>query len=428
MLFVEAFKKEKKYYAGFDLCDDYCQIAYGELRKTESFPVQVQTLSAGESENDYNIPTLLYKKNGSENWSFGKQAVQNSRGNDGILVSHLFSSALADQAIEIEGAGYDARKLLSLFIRKCLRLLNASVPLEQLGILLFTVPVMNRDTVQLMEYLKEELELPSEILFYEEHDSSFYHYMLNQEETVRSRDVLLCEYKGFDRIHISRLTYNRHTTPVVGYVQNADYGTFPADYDKDMDMRFNRIVQKELAAGNFSATYLIGDGFKGNWMHDSLKLLCRNCRVFQGNNLYSKGAAVSARLRLFPDEITDRYFFLSESKLKFNIGLMAVRSGKEVCEPLLDAGVYWYEASCEKDFILEGTGEVRLVMMPITGGAASEYMIRLDELPVREDRVTRIRVNLSMQTVNHLDIRIRDLGFGEIYPASGLRWEKGITL
>ena len=428
MLFVEAFKKEKKYYAGFDLCDDYCQIAFGEIDRTGGLPLQIRTLTAGEAENDYNIPMLLYKKNGSENWSFGRQAAVNSREADGILVAHLFSAALADQAIEIEGAGYDARKLLSLFIRKCLRLLNDNIPLEQLGILLFTVPVMNKAAVQLMEYLKEELDLPSEILFYEEHDSSFYHYMLNQEEVLRSRDVLLCEYKGFDRIHISRLTYNRHTTPVVGYVQNAEFGAFPADSEKDMDIQFTRIVQKELAAGNFSAAYLIGDGFKGKWLHDALSLLCRNCRVFQGNNLYSKGAAVSARLRLYPDEITDRYFFLSESKLKSNIGLLAVKQGKETCEPLLDAGVYWYEAGCEKDFILEGTNEIRLVMMSITGGNASEYMIRLDELPVREDRVTRIRVNLSMRTVNHLDVRIRDMGFGEIYPASGLRWEKGITL
>ena len=428
MLFVEAFKKEKKYYASFDLCDDYCQIAYGEVGKGGDLTGQVRTLSVGEAEDDYNIPTLLYKKNGSEEWSFGRRAALNSKDSDGILVTKLLSSALADQAIEIEGAGYDARKLLALFIKKCLRLLGAQIPMEQLGILLFTTPVMNRDTVLLMEDLKEELDLPSEILFYEEHDSSFYHYMLGQEEVLRSRDVLLCEYKGFDRLHISRLSFNRRTTPVVGYVQNAEFGALPADSEKDMDIQFTKIIQKELAAGNFSAAYLIGDGFKGTWLHDGLSLLCRNCRVFQGNNLYSKGAAVSARLRLSPEEITERYFFLSESKLKSNIGLRAVRQGQEICEPLLDAGEYWYEAGCEKDFVLEGTNEIRLVMMPLTGGTASEYMIRLDELPVREDRMTRIRIDLSLQSVNHLDIRIRDLGFGEIYPASGLRWEKGITL
>ena len=64
----------------------------------------------------------------------------------------------------------------------------------------------------------------------------------------------------------------------------------------------------------------------------------------------------------------------------------------------------------------------------LNGGEKSQYTIRLDELPVRPSRTTRIRASFSMRGVDRLFVEIADLGFGEIFPSSGIRWEKELRV
>ena len=422
MLFVKAFDKDRKYRVGFDLREDFCQISYCERGGG------IVTFSQKEDAEEYNIPTLLFKKAGADEWFFGQAAKEHAGDPDGTLIANLLEAAIADQPIGIEEREYDAVKLLTLFLEKCFKMFTRAVPLARIGAVMFTMKTVDERVVKLFEKIIPALSLPEETVSIEEHDSSFYHYMLEQDEELRQKDVMLLEYTGQDRMLLSRLTYNRRTTPIVSVVRNSEYVGLPYTSPRDMDMQLTGILQQELAAGNFSSVHLVGDGFDGKWMRDALKLLCRNCRVFQGNNLYSKGACVSACYKTDVPQEEERYFFLDDHKLQANIGIEATHNGTEGYYPLLDAGVNWYEAKREEDFILEGTGEIRLIMMPLTGGKASEYTIRLDELPVREDRLTRIRVALTLESEKQLMVRIRDLGFGEIFPSSNLRWEKGIAL
>ena len=422
MLFVKAFDKDRKYRIGFDIREDCCQVSYCE-RGGEIF-----TFSQKEEAEEYNIPTLLFKKAGVDEWFFGQAAKERAGDPDGTLIANLPEAAIADQPIEIEGRNYDAVKLLGLFLDRCFKMLARAVPSDRIGAVMFTLKTVDERVVNLFEKIKPTLPVPEEVVSIEEHDSSFYHYMLFQEEELRQKDVLLLEYKGQDRLLLSRLTYNRRTSPIVSVVKNSEYVGLPYTSPLDMDMQLTKILQQELAAGNYSSAHLIGEGFDGQWMRDSLKLLCRNCRVFQGNNLYSKGACASACCKTDAPDAVEHYFFLNDHKLQANIGIKATSRGDEGYYPLLDAGVNWYEAKREEDFILEGTGELQLIMMPLTGGKASEYTIRLDELPVREDRLTRVRLSLSLESEHQLLIRIRDMGFGEIFPSSNLRWEKGIAL
>ncbi|MBP3735518.1 MAG: hypothetical protein J6I56_00690 [Lachnospiraceae bacterium] len=422
MLFVKAFDKSRKYRVGFDLCDDYSQISFAEAGK------EVQTFEPESGSGSYNIPTLLYYIPGTDTWHTGRDAAMYSSHTEGTLITHLIEEAAADNTVTVGEKALDPVKLLTLFVRSCLEKLAYVVPTQEIGVLMFTLRTLDQRSIEMMEKVMEDLPVPRERIFIEEHDSSFYHYMLEQDPMLRDRGALLCEYKGYDRMQLSRLSFNRRTTPVVSSVRSTEYGSLPYTSPLDMDMSFLRILQQEMAKESFSSAHLIGEGFGREWMKDSIQLLCRNCRVFQGDNLYSKGAAVSASYKADPPQIAEEYFFLSESKLKSNIGLQAIRNGEEGYFPLLDAGCNWYEAQHTEDFILEGTNELQLIMMPLSGGRASRYTIRLDELPVREDRMTRIRLSLSLKTAGQLQVRIRDLGFGEIFPASGLRWEKGISL
>ena len=143
-------------------------------------------------------------------------------------------------------------------------------------------------------------------------------------------------------------------------------------------------MQEFLQQNEASAVYLTGEGFHGGWMKDAAMFLCRGRRVFQGENLFSKGAAYSALLHVDkPSEIPDS-IFLAQDALRSNIGIEVLLREQKGYHVLLDAGVKWYNAEVEEDFILENGKEFSLLQTPVTGGEPQQLTVRLDGLPDRK--------------------------------------------
>ncbi len=418
MLFVRSV--EKKYMVGFDLGEESgqmsCSMQAGEP----------ETFSMSEEHEEYDIPTALCKVKGENLWSIGNEAIRRAGDEDGELITELVDLALYEPRVMVDGETYETWTLLSLFISRCLSLLFTKVPRNQVGAVMFTSRRMDQQMVAILEKVQERLDLPFPVYF-ETHEDSFYHYMLMQDDALRRNGVLLCEMDRNDRMNVSRLMFNRRTSPVVAYVEKGAYASLSSD-ETARDMEFLDILQRELAMRHLDAAYLIGDGFRGGWMKSSVTYLLRGRRVFQGNNLFSKGAAYGALFKYSPPQAAADYFFLGDTRLKMNIGIYALNKENEKYISLLDAGINWYEAESETDVILRGGNEVVLVMTPLQGGDRMDYRIRLDELPVRDDRMTRIRIRLSMPAKEKLLAEITDLGFGDIFASTKLRWRKEITL
>ena len=58
--------------------------------------------------------------------------------------------------------------------------------------------------------------------------------------------------------------------------------------------------------------------------------------MFQGNNLYSKGACYGLLERLNPSKEWKDYVYLGADKLKANIGIKALRRGEDSYYALLN--------------------------------------------------------------------------------------------
>ena len=178
-----------------------------------------------------------------------------------------------------------------------------------------------------------------------------------------------------------------------------------------------------------SSAYLLGDGFRDGWAKKSLQFLCRNRRVFQGNNLFCKGACFGLMEKIEPSQTGNEHIFLGPDKLKSNIGMNVMRRGKESYYALLDAGENWYEVHKECEFILPGEeNHVSFLITPLTGRQAVIRDIRLDEAPVRENAFSRYALEVKMSSPECVELTITDLGFGELFPAGKKVWTKQITL
>ena len=142
----------------------------------------------------------------------------------------------------------------------------------------------------------------------------------------------------------------------------------------------------------------------------------------QGGNLYSRGAAFGALFKSGMVKGLGDYFYLAEDCLRMNVGVEAVRAGKDCYHALLDAGTKWYDAVLSEEFLLESGNEIELVLTPLNGGGRRTETILLRGLPERPPGTTRIRLTLTMDRAEAVSCRVEDLGFGAIFPSSGLQW------
>lgn len=433
-------KINNRYMVGYDLDDRDAQISYCSLQKEEAETVPVVT-----GTQQYNIPTVLCKRNYVNQWFFGREAWKIAEQGEGILVENLFGMAIAGEKITLEGQEYEAVTLLTLFVRKSLNLFFTVTSTDKIDVLMFTMREFESREVEVMEQVVQALGLKNTRVCFQNHVESYFYYMLHQPQEFRLAQSVIFDFEEF--LTIYRLEWNRRTVPVVSFVEKQEFPECGQPYwseeegekqrqCRDLDRQVMEYITEIFQNRTITSVYLIGSGFQEDWMDRTLQYICRGRRVFKGNNLYSKGAAYGAMERLCPTKEGKEHVFLGKEKLKSNIGLQILREGREAYLPLMDAGVSWYDAKGECELYLESGNSFSIVITPLTNvfpekEAAGKYPVRYEEmeltgLPERPSGATRIRLSMRMSAIDEIIIKAEDLGFGEIFESSGLIWEKEI--
>ncbi len=418
---------------GYDLGDSTAQISYCMMHKEDP-----ETVSTVAGEERYVIPAVLCKRFKSSQWLYGKDALKAVQNGEGTLVENLLALACLSEPVWIEEEEFDPAALLALFIKKSLSLLQMAVPYEKIQVFMLTVRKLDALAVEALTRTLQALELKTNKIYLESYKESFYYYMLHQPKDLWMRDVLLYDYSGEHMLGY-RLVMNPRTKPIVAYVEETQYPQMPlfdeakqgmlmAKEAARLDETFAGIARVDCEKSFVSAAYLIGSGFTGDWSKDSLRVLCKGRRVFQGNNLYSKGACYAAREKLMPGELAKQRVFLGDDKLKANIGMYVLRRGEDSYLALLDAGSSWYEASREVEFLLESGNSFSITVTPLDGKETRNIEIELAGLPARPERATRLRLAASMAGAKTVKIAVKDLGFGELFRSSGAYFTKEFAL
>jgi len=425
-------KLNKNVVLGYDLGHQSAQISYCGLDGQ-----QPETVSAVAGSEQYNIPAVLCKRPGVGQWYYGKEALKFAREEEGILVEDLLGLAQRGEDVMVEGEPYGPVALLTLFVKRSLSLLNIRLSFSQVEAVMFTVEELTPRMVDVLSRVAVGLQLKVQNICFQSHRESFYAYTLHQNEELRKRDVVIFEYNA--QLKMMWLECNRRTEPMVVLIREqsfpemmrrvwSDNETERQEQKQDLDELFLHIAGESLEGREVSTIFLLGDGFKEGWAKESLKLLCRGRRVFQGNNLYSKGACYGMMERLQPGEEWKRHVYLGVDKLKSNIGVKALRRGEDSYYAILDAGTNWYEASADFDIILEDGDTVDFIITPLTGGVVLDRPVHLQGIPERPRAATRLSVHIEMTSVNQAAVTIEDLGFGELIPSSGKAWSTTILV
>ena len=406
----------EKVIVGYDLGNKYAQISCYVTGSEE----EIRTLSSVAGSSVYTIPLALSKRQGVNQWFYGSEAIRYAGEEEGILVENLLKLARDGEPVQIDGAPIDPVALLTLFLKRSLGLLSQVTNTERIGALMITCEELDHRMLEVLTAATEGLHLKTDQICFQSHVESFYYYNLHQPEELWRHKTILCEY-GDASIRTYSMECNRHTTPVVAYMEEREF-PFPVP---ESDEKMQEIAKKLCENQMISSVYLIGEAFSRDWMKESLRYLCKGRRVFQGNNLFSKGACYGMMERLTPGENGKNHVFLGKDKLKSNIGMKVLRQGEESYQALLDAGINWYEAKNTMEFYLLEGRAVEILITSLTGKGNRIARIVPEEL---QEGIIRLRISVEMRDDTHLRVELEDLGFGTFRAATHHIWKEEIEL
>ena len=411
---------EKKYLLGIDIGETFCQISYLNTRRLTAGmdPHTFSTVARGE---EFNIPQAAFADSATGNRFYGKEALEKAAGAGREPVARLFGAVRQDP-------GEENLQVLIEYLQYCFSLLSAEVTAEEIEALTFTVDVCDQKSVEILRAAADRLFPGLEKVAFEEHLKSFYHYVLMQDEEQRRQSVLLLDGWSEEELVLYSLSYNKKTRPIVCFPEELRL-KIPAEADAaQKDQILCSAVRGLMQEKEYSAAYLTGEALGGGWMKESLNLICRGRRAFQGDTLYSKGAADSTMAACGLSSKADKYFYLSKDALRCNIGMDCLKKGRKVYQPLLDAGAEWYDAAAQIDILLEDGDEIVLRETSVDRGNEREIAVKLENMPKRPRATTRLRIRLHMTSADRMQLTAEDLGFGEIFPSTRMKWEQEIVI
>lgn len=424
------FLNSEKVIVGYDLRNDYTQISF-----SCSDAGDVETLSQATGTEHFNIPTVLCKRRDNGQWLYGNEAVRCSKEQNGVLITNLLDLAVQGTQVEIEGEAFDPVSLLTLFFKRSLDRLTQTAAVKKISAIMITCEEIDSRILEVLRIIVGALPVKAEKISFQSHAESFYSYVVHQPKEMWTFQSILFSYQN-NTIKIYRMECNRRTKPIVAYIDEIEYQFFRvspfseieavrAKEIAQLDAGFLQVAEEVCGNNMVSSIFLIGEGFEQDWMKESLKYLCRGRRVFQGNNLFSKGACLGMQEKITPTDLSRTHVFLGNDKLKANVGMKVYRQGEENYMALMDAGLNWYDSEKEMELYLRDGNEIALTITPLTGKNGKLAQISLEDFP---EGPARIKLQLYMQTDRILTVEIEDLGLGEFRPATGRIWKERIEI
>ena len=408
----------KELILGIDFSRDYAQLAYIDNKGNP------QSVSMGTADN-YLIPSAVCYNSGMNEWSAGDEAV-----NKGKLVgSQLYQDLplLFEEDIE-KGK---LHQIMTVFFSYLIKLAVNECNGRLIKNILVTVEEVNPAILKGMAEVFAGLGYGEEDVKIISHSESFVYYTLNQNKDIWINKVLFLELNRH-QFSCRRLEVIKGKEPHVADVEVEDLsGMLTLEMVEKDAQAADRILadymEDLLKQHVVSGIYLSGEGFYKDGWQKTLQIICRNRRVFKGNNLIVKGAAYGAKETFLPSTL-DQYLIACKGRTRVKITMALEYKGKDSNITLSNIGDYWYNARSRVECIMEKPTQAVFEIQDLITHTSENFTMDLREFPEREPNTTRIEVDFKYTDENKFEIQISDLGFGEFFESSGMVIKKEITV
>lgn len=409
---------------GYEINEKTCQISFYNDQQLEP-----ETL---ESESDnYQIPLIIGKLR--DTWAYGKEAKRLVSISEGFTVTRLLKRSLDGEKVEFGEDTYDAVWLLSKFIQMSLQ------AFPKIDGIVFTVPELTEELAKLLRGIAVRMNIDKQHIFIQDYKESFCNYLFYQPKELWQYEAALfcCDRNEIKAYMLRRLKPGlgggKTTFVTVDEVASAHmkelaavYPVLNEDKAREADSMFCKFIEGVFDKRIVSSVFLTGEGFENNWYPNALRLLCNGRRAFIGNNLYSKGACFTSYRKMYM-QVEDPVY-LSDGKLTDQITLNLRVNGQEMWYPIVSWGAQWYESNNQWEVLLEKVEDIELHIESLVQGTVRTEVIPMDKFPRRSEYAMRLMIETLFMDEKTCKIIVRDMGFGEFYPATDFQKEKIIHL
>lgn len=382
-------------------------------------------ITLAEPEMTWVIPTVLCKNRKFDEWYVDEEAYAHTLVGDGVMEDKLLTQVMKDGTATISGVKYEALTLLKIFLEKCLLYLRKETGITEIESLVITTTKLDVKMMDSLMYCADYLGIDRSKVHIISHTESFVYYVASQRRDVWSNQVGMFDLED-EELHYYEMRVQRslRRTVILADGERLEEGFRLDVLDSDAGQKVGDRIMSACADRNlgrrlFSAVILTGKGFEDtDWAPDFMKKVCYRRRVFTETDLFSKGAALRAK-DLTAEKTAFPFTCICDGHLRTGVSLRIQDRDREGQLSMAAAGENWYEARSTTEFIVAGKPEIEFILTPIDQKKQTTVTIPLEGFPDRPDRTTRISLSLGFASENRMIAVIRDLGFGEFYPATG---------
>ena len=406
---------------GIEINEDFSQIAYYDRKKKE--PVCVPVKPGTE---DFLYPTLMSKMQDKDSFYVCQGAKDSIELGESEAIPDFYSAISGHEKVRVGASSFEPWQLLSVYIRGMLMTLGVRDILDNIKGLMITSYETGRDFAENSMKAMEQLGLKKGSFFVQDHMESFYYYCISQNMDLYKKKAGVFNYTK-DRMKFESLVLTRDTNPNIARVTEDD-GIAVNEADENFDERILVYSKEKINEGEYGLIYINNRTFDREKLKQTVEFLCGDFRrVFAGDNLYIKGACYGA-LERAEENRHKNILYIGTDMLRANVGMELLAGERKVYYPVITAGLNWFEA--DKTFTVMPLDSNKLVfrVTSIDGKNARDVSILLTGLEKRPAGTTKLMITVKCTSATKYTITAEDIGFGDMFPATGLKWTGNIEI
>lgn len=404
---------------GIDICDDYSQIS--AINAETNIPEL-----ASKTPEDIFLSTVICKKREEDEWLIGQEGFKMALAGGGTMVDRLVKLVTKKGTATLDGTKFTSTQLMRKFVGSIIAMACEKYNQDKIDSLIFTVHVLSPVLSDTLTKAAESCGVQRGRIHVYTHTEAAIYYIYSQDPDIVSNIVSVFDLRD-DGLYYYEMKALRGRKPVIieaiseKLSEGFSLGLLTSDSGKKLgDTIMTSCAERMLGGKNISAVCLMGKGFaQVDWCNSFIRYICNKRRVFQVSSLFADGAAIAARDLIYPDTATP-YLLSCEGRISSTVSMYTIFKGRREQIILAQAGMNWYEAKTVVEFILDDVTNIELSVTPAASTRVEKINIDVSDLPKRPNKTTRVEMSVSFTSETRMTVRIKDKGFGELFPASDM--------
>ena len=395
-------------------------------------------ISLHKEEFTYRFPTLLSRERRGDRFYIGEEAYKRNLDGGVILVDRLLSLFKKKGTATLADDCYSAAELLGIFLENLLlegkkRVEGREIPKEE-GEATLVLTVREAEPAfmsSLYALLKERFSAQYKLKLIS-HAESFAHYILRQDKRFYHRLVGMLEFSSqvlyYYEMQVSKGSRNYAVSAGEAQPDALSSGILEDPRGRKMtDQVLSGLTDRITKGKVYSAFFLAGKGFENTEIFpEFMKKILRGRRVCVESFLFSIGAMEYGRLLAKGEE--EEYLLLCDTRLKHDLSIRVSQKEREYPFYLAKAGDSWLKEEKDIHLLIDKEDYIDFYVKDLSGSKGKQYRMSLKTFPERERRCTKLALGVKFLGNTAVNLKLKDLGFGELWKGTFESVEESIPL